>query len=553
MHIPIRKGLNYIMSKKKNNSSEITENTASESVSEESKAADNKAEEKPAVISAEEQEKAEKKRIRRRKMKYGGAATAVTVVVIAVVVLVNVVLGVLSDRINMSVDITPNGTFEISQETIDYLATVNEPVEIVCMSDELEFSTSNYVYFKQAYEVLKKYTIYSDNISLKFVDMTKDPTYANKYSELYKGNISEYSIVVSTDKRIKVISIQDLYNVEMDYNTYSQKITSSKAEQELTSAIMYVTDPSPLNAVMFNSETGGSCYDNVYDMLVSNGYNVSEINPLVDEIPEDTDIIAICAPTNDYDEETVQKIYDFLDNGGQLGKNLIYVADYTQNSTTNIDSLLAEWGIKIGDGVVGDSNTSNTASSSQFVIGNYINTEEDNYYDDNVSDTSLPVLSYYSRPIELLFDQKDNRLTYPLVTTDDTAFVYTEDMQSEVENGTFDPETGSYTTMAVARKYVFNSDNEAVYSSVLAVGSSYMLDSSITGATYYNNGDYFISALNTLTGKTSGISIVAKDLTSTTFDMDQATYNTCFIVFVILIPLAVLVIGIVVYVRRRHK
>ena len=541
------------MSKKKNNSSEITENTASESVSEESKAADNMAEEKPAVLSAEEQEKAEKKRIRRRKMKYGGAATAVTVVVIAVVVLVNVVLGVLSDRINMSVDITPNGTFEISQETIDYLATVNEPVEIVCMSDELEFSTSNYVYFKQDYEVLKKYTIYSDNISLKFVDMTKDPTYANKYSELYKGNISEYSIVVSTDKRIKVISIQDLYNVEMDYNTYSQKITSSKAEQELTSAIMYVTDPSPLNAVMFNSETGGSCYDNVYDMLVSNGYNVSEINPLVDDIPEDTDIIAICAPTNDYDEETVQKIYDFLDNGGQLGKNLIYVADYTQNSTTNIDSLLAEWGIKIGDGVVGDSNTSNTASSSQFVIGNYINTEEDNYYDDNVSDTSLPVLSYYSRPIELLFDQKDNRLTYPLVTTDDTAFVYTEDMQSEVENGTFDPETGSYTTMAVARKYVFNSDNEAVYSSVLAVGSSYMLDSSITGATYYNNGDYFISALNTLTGKTSGISIVAKDLTSTTFDMDQATYNTCFIVFVILIPLAVLVIGIVVYVRRRHK
>ena len=541
------------MSKKKNNSSEITENTASESVSEESKAADNMAEEKPAVLSAEEQEKAEKKRIRRRKMKYGGGATAVTVVVIAVVVLVNVVLGVLSDRINMSVDITPNGTFEISQETIDYLATVNEPVEIVCMSDELEFSTSNYVYFKQAYEVLKKYTIYSDNISLKFVDMTKDPTYANKYSELYKGNISEYSIVVSTDKRIKVISIQDLYNVEMDYNTYSQKITSSKAEQELTSAIMYVTDPSPLNAVMFNSETGGSCYDNVYDMLVSNGYNVSEINPLVDDIPEDTDIIAICAPTNDYDEETVQKIYDFLDNGGQLGKNLIYVADYTQNSTTNIDSLLAEWGIKIGDGVVGDSNTSNTASSSQFVIGNYINTEEDNYYDDNVSDTSLPVLSYYSRPIELLFDQKDNRLTYPLVTTDDTAFVYTEDMQSEVENGTFDPETGSYTTMAVARKYVFNSDNEAVYSSVLAVGSSYMLDSSITGATYYNNGDYFISALNTLTGKTSGISIVAKDLTSTTFDMDQATYNTCFIVFVILIPLAVLVIGIVVYVRRRHK
>ena len=222
--------------------------------------------------------KAEKKRFNKRKFRYGGAATAITVIVIVVVVLVNVVLSVLSERMNMSIDITADKTFEISQESIDYLATVNEPVEIVCMSDELEFSTSNYVYFKQAYEVLKKYTIYSDNVTLTFVDMTENPTYANKYQELYKGDISEYSIVVSTDKRIKVLSIQDLYNVEMN-NYYQQTITSSKAEQELTSAIMYVTDPDPMNAVFFKSETGGSSYDNVYNMLSSNGYNVSEINP----------------------------------------------------------------------------------------------------------------------------------------------------------------------------------------------------------------------------------------------------------------------------------
>lgn len=534
------------MSKKKNDQlGADTENTAAADVN-------NKPKQEKHVDPAEAAAKAEKKRFNKRKFRYGGAATAVTVIVIVVVVLVNVVLSVLSERMNMSIDITSDKAFEISQESIDYLATVNEPVEIVCMSDELEFSTSNYVFFKQAYEVLKKYTIYSDNVTLTFVDMTENPTYANKYQELYKGDISEYSIVVSTDKRIKVLSIQDLYNVEMN-NYYEQTITSSKAEQELTSAIMYVTDPDPMNAVFFNSETGGSSYDNVYNMLSSNGYNVSEINPLVDPIPEDADLIVINAPLNDYDEELVQKLYDFLDNNGQLGRNLIYIADYSQNSTANIDAFLAEWGISVGNGVVGDSNMNNTSSASSYVIGNYINTA-DNEYAANVSDPSLPVLSYYARPISLAFDTKDNRRATALITTDDTAFVLTDELQAALQNGeNVEPEYASYTTMAIGSKYVFNDANETVFSNVLVVGSSAMLDKGITEKTYYNNGDYFVSTLNEMTGKTAGISIVAKDLTTKTFEMTQSIYNTCFITFVIVVPLAVLVCGMVVYLRRRHK
>ena len=499
------------------------------------------------------EKKAEKKRFLRRRFRYGGAAAAITVVITAVVVLINIVMTLLSDRVNMSIDITPDKLFEISQETVDYLNTLNEPVEITCMTDELEFSTSTYVFFKQAYEVLRKYTIYSDNITLRFVDMTKDPTYANKFKEMYKGDISQYSIVVSSDKRIKVISVQDLYNVEMNYYTYSQEIKSSKAEQELTSAIMYVTDPDPINAVVFNSESSGSSYDNVYDLLVSNGYNVSEINPLIDEIPEDADLIVLNAPQNDYSEDVVQKIYEFLDNDGKLGKNLIYIANYNQNSTANIDALLSEWGIKIGTGVVGDSDSANTSSSTPYFIGSLINTD-DNEFAANVSDTSLPVISNYSRPIELLFDAKDNRKTKALITTADTSFVMTEELQQTVQNGgNADLSYGSEVTMAVGRKYIFDDNNKIVYSNVLAVGSADMLGSSLTGASYYNNGDYFISALNTMTGKTEGISIVAKDLTSKTFDINEQTYKTCRFVFLFVIPLAVVVCGVVVYFRRRSK
>ncbi len=543
---------------------EAAEETAAESPEESTpEAADDAAAESPeesaAEIAAEKDEqlsekeeaKRKKRSIARRKWKYGSVATAVTVVVVALVVLFNVVVNLLSEKIDMSVDLTKNGTFEISQETMDYLATVNEPVEIVCMSDENTFKTSNYVYYKQAYEVLRKYTIYSDNVSLKFVDMVKNPTYADRYKSMYKGEIDAYSIVVSSSKRIRVIAIQDLYNTEMNYNTFSQQVVSSNAEQELTSAIMYVTDPDPLQAVVFNSETAGTSYDNVMALLNANGIDTTEIDPLSQEIPEDADIIVINAPLNDYDDSIIDSIYAFLDNGGRLGRNLIYIADYSQKSMKNMETLLSEWGIGIGDGVVGDMDTANLQTQNYYIVRDYI---KEGDYTLNVASFDLPVIDYQSRPLTLLFDNADTRSTVALLQTADTGFVFTEEMREAAERGeNGDIDNGVQTTWALGRKYMFDENNQAHYSNVLVIGSSETLDESMTSTTYFNNGDYFISILNSMTGKNTGISLVAKDLTSETFDIDNSKVSTGFTVFVIVLPLVVLVAGAVVFIRRRTK
>lgn len=492
-----------------------------------------------------------KKRINRRKFKYGSIATAITVIVIAVVVLVNVVVNLMSDRVNMSIDLTENGVFEISQETKDYISTVNEKVNIVCMSDELTFQTATYIYYKQAYEVLKKYTIFNDNITLTFVNMIEDPTYAERYNEKYKGEISAYNIVVESDKRIKVLTIEDLYNTEINYATFSQEVVSSKAEQELTSAIMYVTDPDPLEAVVFNSETAGSSYDNVMNLLISNGYDVSEINPQLDAIPEDTDLVVINAPLNDYDDDVINKLYDFLDNGGQLGKNLVYIADFSQKTTSNIDDFLAEWGIKVEQGVVGDQDSSNLLGQSLYMIRNNI---AENDYSVNVSQIGLPVIDYQARPLSILFETKDTRSTVPLLQTKATAFVMTDEIRQQITDGNEpDIKSAVQTTMALGRKYIFDDSNRQVFSNVLVIGSSETLDETFTATTYYNNAEYFLSILNTMTGKNTGISIVAKDLKSTTFDIDQGTVNKYFIIFIVIIPVVVLAAGIVVFIRRRTK
>ncbi len=508
---------------------------------------------KPKKEKKPKKSKGEKKRkLNKKKLKYGSAATAITILVIAAVVLVNVIVNLVGERTDLTIDLTSDSVFEISQESIDYIQSINQDVEIVTMADESVFRDSGSTYYKQAYEVIKKYDLYSDNITVNFVDMTADPTYANKYSEIYKGTISAYSIVVSCGNRIKVVSVNDLFNTEINYYTYSYNIVSSKAEQVLTSAIMYVTDPSPKTAVILESEAAGVTDDTIETLLEDDGFDVSIVDPMSEEFPYDADLIVVNAPVNDFTEELVDKLYDYMENSGNYGKNMIYLANYAQKDTSNIDAFLAEWGIEVGSGVVGETDTNNLATSStRYAIRNFI---EENDYSENVSQLSLPVISYNSRPVNLLFSTQSNVTTTALLTTEDTAFVLTDEMQELAQAGV-EPDivNGSYNTMALSNKYTFDSDNNQVLSNLLVIGSSDMLDSGLTGTSYYNNGDYFVSIVNTMVGKNSGITIVAKDLTAATFDTTVAKANATFWVFIIVIPAAVLITGIVIWLRRRHK
>lgn len=491
-------------------------------------------------------------KINKKKLKYGSAATAITVIVVALVVVLNIIIKLVGERTDLTIDLTSSSTFEISQESIDYINSLSEPVEIVTMSAESVYRDSGSVYFKQAYEVLKKYELNSDNVTVNFVDMTANPTYANRYSDMYKGTINSNNIVVTCGNRIKVISVNDLFNTEMNYQTFSYDIVSSKAEQALTSAIMYVSDPNPKQAAIM--ETGETDVPNssIEALLADDGFSTFTFDPNAEDFPYDADIIVVNAPVNDLSEDVIGKLYDYLENGGNYGRNLIYLASYSQKETKNIDAFLAEWGIEIGNGVVGDTNTANLASSATlYAVRNFI---ESNDYSGNVAQPELPVVSYFARPVNILFETSGNVTTYSLLKTADTGFVFTDEMQAQYQEGK-EPDivNGVYNTIALGNKYTFDKDNKAVTSNLLVFGSSGMLEPSLTGTSYYNNGDYFVSIVNTMTGKNSGISIVAKDLTAPTFDTTVAKYNAAFWAFVVLIPAAVLITGIVIWLRRRHR
>ncbi len=506
-------------------------------------------------------------KINTKKLKYGTAATAITVAVIALVVVINVIMELFADRVNMNFDLTPNSDFAISQETKDYLASLTENVEICTTVDEITFQTSESKYLKQAYEVLKKYAVGSEHISLEFVDMTVNPTYVEKYKQYYSGSISENSIILfnSDTKRIRVISVNDLFNTEINYYTMSQSIVSSKAEKTLTSAIMYITDPDPQTAVYLDAASQSKNGSNIRTMLEDDGFDVVTVDPLTEEIPADADLIVINSPLNDFSEELVDKLYNFMENGGNYGKNMIYLASTSQNPTPNIDAFLSEWGIKIGGGVVSDSNTQNLDPSyGGYGFATYIGSSgvissgdggETSFTGGIPSETiENPVAIYYARPIEMLFDYRGNVSVNALLNTSETGYAITEDMLKEYsETGNMPAfEEKPIPIITLSKKYTFI-DNEQVVSNILAISSDEILSYSLTSQPYYNNGDYFLSIVNKMSGKETGISIVDKDLSGATFQPEESVTNKMRVLFMIVIPAAVIITGVAVWLRRRHR
>lgn len=537
----------------------------------------------------------EKKPFNKKKLKYGSVAVVITVVFIAVVVFVNLIAEILTDKKNLKLDLTAQKYYEVSQDTIDYIKDIKKDVVIDVMYQKENFEKSSYM--KMVLETLNKYQQNSDHIEVEFHDIVSEPDVINKYSDVYSGTIQQGSIVVACGDRVKVISsIDDLFTIDTSsyYQTGSSTITGYKGEQELTSAVMSVTDANPKKAAFITGYNGSSIYhsynsnavNSLYNLMNKNGYEISQIDILNDDLsPDDYDIVVLPAPVNDLTTDCISKLDDFLYNGGKLDRNMIYIADIFQYKTPNIDDFLEIWGIEVGDSVVYESNadknqkvTISTGSAEAPIVSSV-----DDDFTSGLSNTKLPIVAPVSRNINLLFDANVDRTTDSLLQTSDTAYLYPLNMKSvdeakaeaaeqeqaasDAENSTeateeeteattkFDTEIAEKATqnvMALAKK-TNTENNETHTNNLLVIGSMSLVDPNLTSSATYNNAEFVVNAINQICGKENGIIIAEKSLTQTTIDITAAQITTIRRIIEYVIPLIVIAAGIFVYVWRKNR
>lgn len=471
-----------------------------------------------------------------RKFKRGSIASFITVVVIAIFAMINVLFSALGDRFPLSWDLTDNKIFTLTDQSKKFIQDLYKDIEIILLNDEKAFAESN-EYFKQAATVLKQYEKISSKIKVNYIDVVKNPSYLqNNYPN---ENLNTNSIIVKclNNNKYKVISINDIFDIS--YNYYGNSgITASKAEQELTSAIVYVTSENQ-TVVSLIKGYGEQDYSAFSELLKKNNYNVSEVSILTDDIPENSKAVLIFAPERDLDKVGMEKIEKFLNLGE---KNLIFIANPKLSSCPNIDTLLSKYDVKLGSGLIFETdNKKLTTSMTLFeAVNDYVETK----YTENLKSKDIPVVIPACRPIEILNSSENVK----------TLLQYSETSGIVPMNASRDFDFNAHISGPIPSCVVSNKKLSDKESNLLLLGSHIALTDDYLSATSLNNSLYFMNVINILSNKENdGLIIESKSLESSELGINASQANFIGFMFTIFLPLLILTIGIIIFVKRKNK
>ncbi|MDO4944664.1 MAG: GldG family protein [Ruminococcus sp.] len=519
------------------------------------------------------------KKFNGKKLKHGTMATVFTCVFLALLVLVNVVTTMLFDRYPITIDLTSEKIYSVSDESEEYVKNVDVDVMVTIFADE-ETYTNYSSYNKQAVELLKNYCKLNHHIDYRFMDIDSNPEVVKSYS----NSIQQFDIIFETNTEVDGETIQrtrklgmiDLLSFNEEFVSslsqsgysidllaeqagsdltflayYGNYVESSNAEQAFTSALMTVTDPNPIYVTILTGRNEIADLTYFQTLLVANGYNVNSVDITSEDIPENTDIIVLPAPKNDYLEAEIAKISDFLNNDGNLGRQMIYIASYSQDSTPNLDEFLEEYGLSVGEGVICETYQANYYNYPYITT----TTNLSDSFDQDIETSNPVVVSEFTRPVNVLFEEQDMVSTNEYILSTDDAYTAALDVSSQIPQVGERLEKGQQCYFAVGSKakFVNGEDTDTLYSNVLCFGSEYLLNNNILSAEQYNNREYILSVLNGITHKTDGVTITPKTITGSAFDINEQQKRILMWTFSAIIPGVVLITGIVVWIRRKNK
>ncbi len=483
--------------------------------------------------------------LRNRRFRMGSFATVLTVIFIAVLIVLNMIVSAISERYPIQLDLTTGKIYGLSDETIDYLKTVEKDVNIYVLATEDSFGSPN-DYYLQACETIKKFPQYNSKIKLQFIDLAKDPSFESQYSSYSMGT---RDILVECGDKAQVVKTSDLFNLENDSSTGYTYIRSSRTDEAITSAIMNVTsDYTPKVTILSaHSSFDASAFST---LLSQNNFEVVTQDLLLEDIDPEAEAAILFAPSEDLDEEQLKKLDAFLDNDGQKGKTLLYFAAANQPALPNLEAFLSEWGIVMEDATIYETDYRRIYNYSPYYsIVDFVNTE---IYED----TSAYLLMPNARVIDTAYTERDGRTTEVLLKFGSTAKALPNNAGEDYDIE--DAETYAFPALIKSTMQKSagdaNATGEALLESHVVVSSSAMsCESSLLSGNTFVNGKYYISLLNSLIGRESEFSVTAKTLDDTTLVMTNFQILSVGATFVIVIPLALLVVGVVVWLRRRHK
>lgn len=480
-----------------------------------------------------------------RNTKRGSVAILLTVLFVAVVVGLNIVATLLTNRFPvLSSDLTANNVYELTDTSVDFMDKLTKDVNVYVLTDEKTLEAQG-EYYIQVSKLLQAFDQQSTHFNLKYVDLKTNPTFTSSYPDV-NWNGGSYLLLVESGENYIAVAHEDVFTYNQEYlASYGEYIVDGQnLEQALLTATLNVTTEEKVGVTVLSGhgEVEATAF---VSLLSNNAYSVENVSLLNGEISKDSQFVVIFAPTNDIDKDTYDTLVNWLYNDGEYGHTLLYVPnDQVLTETPNIDSLLEEWGMGVSKKLIFETDPqymTNSLYPNLISIFNYDETE----FSSGLRDTSIPVVLMYCMPVELL-----DTTPVSLLSTSENAVEMPLDADENWDYN--DEEPQKLTGAAISTQ---GNEDETKSSNVVVFGSYSAFSDSALSATSFNNSAYIINLFNTIAQRDDAtITVEGKSLDTSELGITSTfTVTILEIIFRYLVPLAVVAVGVVKWVRRRHR
>lgn len=462
-------------------------------------------------------------------VKYGGYAAIVTIGLAVVLLLLNIAI----TSLDIKFDLTEKKLYTLSDATLKLIKELKDDITITAIYKEGEEPES-------IKEILNQYDKNSPHISVRFVDLDKNPGIISEYKDLDK-KIENGSIIIESKKSKKILSSYDLY--EISYSQQGPKVTGLAAEKRITTSIYTVAGgKSPVvYQLEGHQETALSRYK-IGELLGRENITLKTLNFIKDPtVPADAKTIIIYGIQRDVSPGEAELLKQYLDRGGDL----IVVKGITAEQTPNLDKVLSSYGIRFDYGLVGE-------PSSKHNMGNpfqIIPTIEDHDISKKVKENKDTMVLQWSMAIkEESIKRKTIKIT-PLLTTTKDSFM-TKNFDKENNKATMSKDEMGPFNLAVA---VEESQDNGETTRIVAIAADSLMEALYPfNAQIPGNTDFFIGSVLWTTDRKDSISVGSKSLLTLPLSIDGRMQIIYAILFVIILPLVFFITSLVVWLRRKN-
>lgn len=457
----------------------------------------------------------------------GAMASILTAVVLVVVILVNLLVGTLPSKYTQF-DLSQSGIYTIGDTTKELLAGLNQDVTFYYLAQSGQEDES-------VVKFLQRYTEESKYLHWEQKDPAVYPTFAQQYDA---QNASQGSIIVVSGDRSKVVDYYDIYAYDYSsYYTTGSYDVQFDGEQQLTSAVYYVTSTNLPKVYTLTGHGEEALSTEQQNALNLQNVQVEDLSLVsVDAIPEDAAAVVLAGPTVDYTAEDIAILRSYLDNGG----NLMVITD-SSVSTPNLNGLLAEYGLSAMPGLLVEGNSQYHARGYNYYLLPDVQTHEAT---SGLSD--LYVMLPYAQAIQVT-EQEDVTVD-SLLKTSSSAYNKIAGYNMTTTDKEEGDESGSFDVAVAATKTLENGEAKLVWISSIA-----FLDQNINMSVGGGNNQFLLGCLTWLSGQDSGILIAAKSLSGETLTVSAAQASLWGNLTTIVLPVACLLIGAVITIKRRQR